>query len=110
MISWVCSLASKQTMGMSEGAAGVRTDATDASQPALRRDIGWQDAFWLASGVPALVLFSIGGIAATVGTPSYLVWPLSVLVGFVQALVFMLLTAVFTLLIAQHEPGHESHH
>jgi len=25
----------------------------------------------------------------------------------VQALVFMLLTAVFTLLIAQHEPGHE---
>jgi hypothetical protein len=32
-------------MGMSEGAAGVRTDATDASQPALRRDIGWQDAF-----------------------------------------------------------------
>nr|MBA2743534.1 F0F1 ATP synthase subunit A [Chthoniobacterales bacterium] len=30
---------------------------------------------------------------------------LEVLVGFVQALVFMLLTAVFTLLIAQHEPG-----
>jgi F-type H+-transporting ATPase subunit a len=31
---------------------------------------------------------------------------LEVLVGFVQALVFMLLTAVFTLLIAAHEPGH----
>lgn len=31
---------------------------------------------------------------------------LELLVGFVQALVFMLLTAVFTLLIAQHEPGH----
>src|SRR5438270_6736972 len=30
---------------------------------------------------------------------------LELLVGFVQALVFMLLTAVFTLLIAQHEPG-----
>ena len=29
--------------------------------------IGWKDAFWVASGVPALVLFSIGGIAATVG-------------------------------------------
>ena len=28
----------------------------------------------------------------------------------VQALVFMLLTAVFTLLIAQPEPGHEVHH
>jgi F-type H+-transporting ATPase subunit a len=35
---------------------------------------------------------------------------LELLVGFVQALVFMLLTAVFTLLIAQHEPGHGSHH
>ena len=30
---------------------------------------------------------------------------LEVLVGFVQALVFMLLTAVFTLLIAQHRTG-----
>ncbi len=37
---------------------------------------------------------------------------LEVLVGFVQALVFMLLTAVFTLLIAQHEPAHgeAAHH
>jgi F-type H+-transporting ATPase subunit a len=37
---------------------------------------------------------------------------LEVLVGFVQALVFMLLTAVFTLLIAQHhDTGHgEAHH
>jgi len=31
---------------------------------------------------------------------------LELLVGIVQALVFMLLTAVFTLLIAQHGPGH----
>ena len=29
--------------------------------------------------------------------------------GFVQALVFMLLTAIFTLLIAQHSPGEEAH-
>jgi F-type H+-transporting ATPase subunit a len=34
---------------------------------------------------------------------------MEVLVGLVQALVFMLLTAVFTLLIAKHEPGHERH-
>jgi F-type H+-transporting ATPase subunit a len=33
---------------------------------------------------------------------------LEVLVGFVQALVFMLLTAVFTLLIASHQGGHET--
>jgi len=35
---------------------------------------------------------------------------MEVLVGLVQAMVFMLLTAVFTLLIAQHQPGHEVHH
>jgi F-type H+-transporting ATPase subunit a len=35
---------------------------------------------------------------------------MELLVGVVQALVFMLLTAVFTLLIAQHEPGHEGAH
>ena len=35
---------------------------------------------------------------------------MEVLVGIVQAMVFMLLTAVFTLLIAQHQPGHEVHH
>jgi F-type H+-transporting ATPase subunit a len=35
---------------------------------------------------------------------------LEVLVGLVQALVFMLLTAVFTLLICTHEDGHEKAH
>ena len=35
---------------------------------------------------------------------------MELLVGIVQALVFMLLTAVFTLLIAQHPPGHEPQH
>lgn len=35
---------------------------------------------------------------------------LEVLVGLVQALVFMLLTAVFTLLICTHEEGHETAH
>jgi F-type H+-transporting ATPase subunit a len=33
---------------------------------------------------------------------------MELLVGFVQALVFMLLTAVFTMLICQHEEGHET--
>jgi F-type H+-transporting ATPase subunit a len=32
---------------------------------------------------------------------------MEILVGIVQALVFMLLTAVFTMLIAQHEHGPE---
>jgi amino acid transporter len=62
--------------------------ARGQSTSPLRRDIDWKDAFWVASGVPALVLFSIGGIAATVGTPSVLVWTLSVLFGFIQAFTY----------------------
>jgi amino acid transporter len=63
--------------------------------PVLRRDIDWRGAFWVASGVPALVLFSIGGIAATVGTPSYIVWTVSVLFGFVQAFTYAEIAGLF---------------
>ena len=35
---------------------------------------------------------------------------MELLVGVIQALVFMLLTAVFTMLIMPHEEGHEAHH
>ncbi|MGE0211779.1 MAG: APC family permease [Parvibaculaceae bacterium] len=62
---------------------------------ALHRAIGWKDAFWLASGVPALVLFSIGGIAATIGNPSWLVWMISVGFGFIQAFTYAEIAGLF---------------
>ncbi|HDZ79755.1 MAG TPA: APC family permease [Roseobacter sp.] len=61
----------------------------------LHRTIGWKDAFWMASGVPALVLFSIGGIAATVGNPSWIIWMLSVSFGFLQAFVYAEIAGLF---------------
>ena len=61
----------------------------------LHRAIGWKDAFWVASGVPALVLFSIGGIAATVGSPSWLVWAISVTFGFLQAFTYAEIAGLF---------------
>ena len=45
--------------------------------------------------MPALVLFSIGGIAATVGTPSVLVWTLSVIFGFLQAFTYAEIAGLF---------------
>jgi amino acid transporter len=80
---------------MPDRAAPVQPEQIEQSPQGLRREIGWQDAFWLASGVPALVLFSIGGIAATVGTPSYVVWPLSVLLGFVQSFTYAEIAGMF---------------
>jgi amino acid transporter len=61
---------------------------TRPDDPGLQRSISWTGAFWIASGVPALVLTSIGTIAATVGTPSVLVWTVSVAFGLIQSAVF----------------------
>ncbi len=61
----------------------------------LQRKIGWQGAFWVASGVPALVLFSIGAIAATVGKPAWLVWAISIAFGFIQAFTYAEIAGLF---------------
>jgi amino acid transporter len=70
------------------------TDTRVASS-GLQRTLTWKDAFWVASGVPAYVLFSIGAIAATVGQPSWLVWVLSVLMGFVQSFTYAEIAGLF---------------
>ena len=51
----------------------------------LQRGINWKGAFWITSGVPALVLFSIGAIASTVGNPSWCIWSISIFLGFIQS-------------------------
>ena len=61
---------------------------TGADGAGLQRTITWRGAFWVASGVPALVLISIGTIASTVGTPSWLVWMVSVTFGLLQAFTY----------------------
>ncbi|MFU1476743.1 APC family permease [Roseovarius sp. C7] len=66
-----------------------------AGDGTLHRAIRWPQAFWLASGVPALVLFSIGGIAATIGNPSWVIWMLSVSFGFIQAFIYAEIAGLF---------------
>lgn len=75
----------------------VSSQPLSSATPAgsLHRTIGWKHAFWVASGVPALVLFSIGGIAATIGTPSWMVWMLSVTFGFIQAFTYAEIAGLF---------------
>ena len=73
---------------LSASQAGHATDT-------LQRKIGWQGAFWVASGVPALVLFSIGAIAATVGKPAWLVWAISIAFGFIQAFTYAEIAGLF---------------
>lgn len=74
----------------------VATGALDAEQPgSLHRTINWTGAFWVASGVPALVLFSIGGIAGTTGNVAFLVWMASMLMGFIQSFTYAEIAGLF---------------
>ncbi|MGX9566640.1 APC family permease [Pseudomonas sp. CFBP 5748] len=66
-----------------------------SSVGSLHRKIDWRGAFWVASGVPALVLFSIGAIAATVGKPAWIVWIVSILFGFIQAFTYAEIAGLF---------------
>lgn len=61
----------------------------------LHRTIDWKGAFWIASGVPALVLFSIGGIAGTTGNVAFIVWMLSMIMGFLQSFTYAELAGLF---------------
>ena len=61
----------------------------------LRRSIDWKGAFWVASGVPALVLFSIGQVAGAVGKLSFLIWSLSIMMGFIQSFTYAEIAGLF---------------
>lgn len=76
-------------------APGLVRPAGRAESGSLHRTISWTGAFWVASGVPALVLFSIGAIAATVGKPSWMVWAVSITFGFLQAFTYAEIAGLF---------------
>jgi amino acid transporter len=61
----------------------------------LERGIDWTGAFWVASGVPPLVLFSVGSVAATVGKLSWLVWTASIAMGFIQSFTYAEIAGLF---------------
>ena len=61
----------------------------------LQRTIDWRGAFWVASGVPPLVLFSIGGIAGTTGNIAFLIWTFSIIMGFIQSFTYAEIAGLF---------------
>ena len=61
----------------------------------LERGIDWTGAFWVASGVPPLVLFSIGAVAATVGKLSWIIWTASIAMGFIQSFTYAEIAGLF---------------
>lgn len=61
----------------------------------MQRSIDWRGAFWVASGVPALVLFSIGGIAGNVGNLAVVVWSTSMVLGLIQSFTYAEIAGLF---------------
>ncbi|WBT37149.1 APC family permease [Hyphomicrobium sp. DMF-1] len=81
---------------MATGQGTLTADgALDASSSQLIRAIDWRGPFWVASGVPALVLFSIGGIAGVAGKVAFLVWTVSMLMGLIQSFTYAEIAGLF---------------
>ncbi len=59
------------------------------------RALSWKGAFWVAAGVPPLVLFSIGGIAGTTGKLAFVVWIISMIMGFLQSFTYAEMAGMF---------------
>ena len=70
-------------------------ERVEVQETGLERGIDWTGAFWVASGVPPLVLFSIGAVAATVGKLSWLIWTASIALGFIQSFTYAEIAGLF---------------
>ena len=81
------------TTGQGSLTAEGMLDGSSSSQ--LVRAIDWRGAFWVASGVPALVLFSIGGIAGVAGKVAFLVWTVSMVMGLIQSFTYAEIAGLF---------------
>lgn len=57
--------------------------------------LGWQLGIAVASGVPVLILLSLGPVAALAGPPSVVVWALAALIGMAMAVPFAELVCLF---------------
>lgn len=75
--------------------AGVAGGDIPAAQGTLHRALDWRGAFWVAAGVPPLVLFSIGGIAGVAGKAAFVVWMLSMCMGFLQSFTYAEMAGMF---------------
>jgi amino acid transporter len=70
--------------------------APHAESGGLVRALDWKGAFWVAAGVPPLVLFSIGGIAGTAGKVAFVVWIISMIMGFLQSFTYAEMAGMFS--------------
>ena len=71
------------------------TEVSGSDSGQMVRALSWKGAFWVAAGVPPLVLFSIGGIAGTTGKLAFMVWMISMVMGFLQSFTYAEMAGMF---------------
>ncbi len=69
--------------------------SSETNSGGLVRALDWKGAFWVAAGVPPLVLFSIGGIAGVAGKLAFVVWIISMIMGFLQSFTYAEMAGMF---------------
>ena len=70
-------------------------EPASGTESKLIRALDWKGAFWVAAGVPPLVLFSIGGVAGATGKLAFLVWMISITMGFIQSFTYAEVAGMF---------------
>ncbi len=75
---------------MAEGLSpvGTKSYAEMRLETNMVRTVSWWHVFFIAAGVPALVLFSMGGIAAITGPVAPLAWTISMIIGFIDCFIY----------------------
>ena len=75
---------------MAEGLSpvGTKSYAEMRMETNMVRTVSWWHVFFIAAGVPALVLFSMGGIAAITGPVAPLAWTISMIIGFIDCFIY----------------------
>lgn len=68
--------------------------ASASHKPEMRRAVTWWQVVFIALGACALVMFSLGGISAVVGTISPLVWFVSASIGLLATFVYAEMAAM----------------
>ncbi|ACC72449.1 APC family permease [Paraburkholderia phymatum] len=78
-----------------EGASKGTNEGAAHEGHALQRGLTWKDAFWVTSGVPGGVLFTIGGVSATIGQPAWSIWVAAILMGLIQSATYAEISGLF---------------
>jgi amino acid transporter len=78
-----------------DSAQGAKQGIAHGEGHTLQRGLTWKDAFWVTSGVPAGILFTIGGVSASIGQPAWAIWIAAILMGLIQSATYAEISGLF---------------